>query len=158
MAEAFLESIGTAELLPQEYQRGYNTGYSSGYSVGYSNGQSASSLSFGGSVFEKTFKPNQYSIGNMICSLTTKGPNRNSSYFAMYSSEYRLTSGASGGMGRYTRTKGTITTSSAVIMSGYYYDMYAYRSGGTFYFTCKRANECPDTVESELIYVYIAIY
>lgn len=32
MAEAFLESIGTAELLPQEYQRGYNVGYAAGQS------------------------------------------------------------------------------------------------------------------------------
>lgn len=30
MAEAFLESIGIAELLPQEYQRGYNAGFTAG--------------------------------------------------------------------------------------------------------------------------------
>lgn len=56
MAEAFLKSIGTAELLPQEYQRGYNAGYTAGrnsmsgeynrgYNAGYSAGQAAASPS-----------------------------------------------------------------------------------------------------------------
>ena len=55
MAEAFLESIGTAELLPQEYQRGYNSGYTAGknsmsgeyqrgYNAGYAAGQSSASV------------------------------------------------------------------------------------------------------------------
>lgn len=55
MAEAFLESIGTAELLQQEYQRGYNTGYTAGrnsmsgeyqrgYNAGYAAGQSSATV------------------------------------------------------------------------------------------------------------------
>lgn len=43
MAEGFLESIGTAELVKLKYDEGYNAGYSSGYSRGYSAGQSAAS-------------------------------------------------------------------------------------------------------------------
>lgn len=45
MAEGFLESIGTAELLPIKYQEGYNAGkasmsgeYTRGYNAGYSAG------------------------------------------------------------------------------------------------------------------------
>lgn len=66
MAEAFLESIGLAELLPQEYQRGYTDGrnsmageYNRGYNAGYSAG-----LSAGGSTYSAISMP----------SLTQKSP------------------------------------------------------------------------------------
>lgn len=58
MAEAFLESIGIAELLPIKYQEGYTAGrnsmsgeytrgYNAGYSAGYTAGKNSASIGSG---------------------------------------------------------------------------------------------------------------
>lgn len=90
MAEAFLESIGTAELLPIKYQEGYNAGrasmageYTRGYNAGYAAGQaSVSPINIGLRIVNVSANKDD-PIGSIYGKRTFTGPGQNQTIYGV---------------------------------------------------------------------------